>query len=259
MGIGSGSESGRIGLPDKVGVAAGIIGTLTAVVSVSYNVADRKSAEAADARGAREVVLADALRMVEYDEEFGVRKQNEISLLGGDADRLITEYGRDRLHLSATLYRLMGQALAFSTTDLVLAADMLDRAAASATSGSLEPVQVARVRGDLAAQRQQPQEMKTEYDGAVALEADLSEPEPALDSYTRVYRLLDAYLGAGRATSPDIRAQFCAVATDWSPDLPLVQEWADRPLVRRQLTRAGVPDPAGLAAICPKGRSRTVG
>jgi hypothetical protein len=240
------SGAGRV---DWVAAISCLVSLVAAGLSFYYSRADRISAEQADARTARQIILSDAIRIEEYDQTHGVAKQNEISMLGGDADQLIQEYRQSRLHLSATLYRLVGQALAYSTTDLSLAETMLDRAA-TASPGPLEQIQVQRVRGDLAAQRQEPAKLKTAYDSALQLEATLKEPEPAVDAYTRIYRLLDAYLGADRATSPSIRAEFCALADGWSEDLSLVRSSAGSPLVRRQLTRAGATTPAELATTC---------
>jgi hypothetical protein len=189
--------------------------------------------------------------MAEYDAASGVGRQNEIAVLGADVEQLADEYGQSRLHLSATVYRMAAQDVAYSTTDLALADKLLARAEDAAAAGSLELVHVQRVRGDLAAQRQDPGGLEAAYDRALELSGDLDEPEPAVDDYTRVYRLIDAYLGANRApVGSEARQGFCDLTATWSADLAMVRSWAVRPLVSRPLHRVSVASVDDLPAIC---------
>jgi hypothetical protein len=234
-----------------IGVAGGVIGVH---YSNSAKAADARSEQAVAAenvRNAREAAVSEALQVAAYGQEDGVGHQNEIDVLAADIEQLVDDYGQSRLKMSATFYRLVAQNVTYWTTDLGLADRLLDRADHLAGPGSLERVQVARVRGDLAAQRQQPDVMAQAYDDARRLATELTEPEPAVDDYTRVYRLVDAYLGAKRSEmGSEARRGFCRLAHRWSSkDHQLVEDFASRALVRGQLNRVGVPVDQ-LASIC---------
>jgi hypothetical protein len=101
---------------------------------------------------------------------------------------------------------------------------------------------------------QKPEDMADDYEHALAVSADIPDVSPDVDTYTRIYRLLDAYLGAHRAKSDDTKQQFCALADEWASDLSLVTAWESRPHVHTQITaRVRVDHARDLPGICLQG------
>lgn len=209
-----------------------------------------------DARDARQSIVQNALQMSQMQATAGVGRQNEILLLAADSQQLIEEFGQKRLHLSPTLYRQIAQYVAWSTTDLDLAKKMAGAALQYSDDDSLERIHVHRVLGDVAAQQQQPLLLAQHYADALEQAKNLRDADPAIDSYTRAYRLIDAYLGARRADDEQTFAEFCKLASDWGGDRPVIEAMESRPLVRQAMQRAlglavtAEPTTSDLVAVC---------
>jgi hypothetical protein len=245
------------GAPARVqpfSILTGAIGALAAVVGIVVGVQGQRHADSADVRTARASIVADTLQMAEYNDKSGSGSEAEITLLAADAAKLVQDYGAKELALSATTYRLIGQLLTYSTSDLTTAESMLEHAEEAAQGKGLEEVWVWRLRGDAAAQLQKPEDMADDYERALAVSAEIPDVSPDVDTYTRIYRLLDAYLGAHRAKADETKQQFCALADEWASDLSLVAAWESRPHVHSQITaRVRVDAARDLPEICSLG------
>lgn len=245
-------------IAEVVTVASALVAIVISVYNLRSDRQDDAKAEASTLRAARHDVIANVLEMGRYDAEGGGRNQNEIVLLVTDVQGLVAEFGRERLHLSPVVYRLMAEYVAYSTrrVDLAeqLASEVLDMA--DPEVDSVERVLAYRVLGDVAAQSQEPTELVHQYDLAIAANAGYLRDEPRrgadVDHFTQAFRLLSAYLGAAlneRGTS--VHAEFCALVEE--KDWEQLETVAERGRVVTQLKRLGVDAEHldRLRALCP--------
>ncbi|MFD7914386.1 hypothetical protein ACFV30_27305 [Streptomyces sp. NPDC059752] len=157
---------------------------------------------------ARTEISEHVVKISELDRAGQSGSPSEIITRARRVESLIASHGEQELNLGASTYRLIGLFLALSTTDLELAARMVDRglkvADRKVADGSgglhmgdpLEALQSHRVLGDIAAQNLDFHAMMREYKTAL----EISEAEGWRNryvniegrQYTRIYWTLSA-------------------------------------------------------------------
>ncbi len=235
-----------------------VFGLVLGIYNFSGDRADDRHDRANDAREARHDVIADVLQMGELDAEGGASSEREILVLAADAGRLMEDFTPDELRLSPVVYRLMAEYVAYSTREVEVAAELADRVLDVADPDSRERIFAQRVLGHLAAQRVDPAEFESRYDTALALNDVYGERKPhdakQVETFTRAYRLLSAYLGARLSKKePAMQAahqEFCDLAQRWGSDLDHIRQLPSNRRVLDQLGRLRVTDVDGLAGLC---------
>jgi hypothetical protein len=154
---------------------------------------------------ARAEISGYVVDMARLDREAGIRNGNQVLVLAQQSQALIDTYGEERLALSATTYRLIGQFVSLTGENTALAKDMLTPAVRLAgpegrPADPLELVRSYRVYGDIAAQDGQADKMATYYRKALTVAGRVKRSAPEYFdlkdslSYTRVYVLFSALL-----------------------------------------------------------------
>ena len=238
-----------MGETSRINRGAEVVAVVAALVSVGatvYNVVsdrqEHENARKAEARAARHDIVANVLELGQYDADEGARNQHEILVLAADSMQLIDDFGQDRLRLSPVIYRQLAEYVSYSTRNTTLA-DRLARAVLKYASSDDpdELVTAHRVLGDLAARDEDPDVFEEEYELAVASNGGSGEdqrpPSTEIDRFTRVHRLLSAYLGASLSEDDEVRVRFCSFAEGWQDDLPLIERLAHNERVASQLRR----------------------
>ncbi|MEU6471890.1 hypothetical protein ABZ927_03775 [Streptomyces massasporeus] len=197
-----------------------MLSAIAATLSALYGVNASKTL--ADAQGqdlARKEISQYVVQMSEFDRTGGNSRRNEIVTLASQIDALIAQYGQEKLHLSASTYRLTGLFLTLSTTDLELAERMSRQALKLSTrmepdgagglrmADPLEALQAHRVIADIAAQNLQLAKMNREYSAALSItnsegKRNIYIREEARH-FTRIYWALSAMLLADTEDNPD--------------------------------------------------------
>ncbi|MFI2759990.1 hypothetical protein ACH5A3_14075 [Streptomyces echinatus] len=208
----------------RAAVASTVIALLSAIaatISAFYGVS--ASRNLADAQGqdlARNEISQYVVQMSEFDRTGGNARRNEIVTLASQIDALIAQYGQDKLHLSASTYRLIGLFLTLSTTDLELAERMGQRAlrlsARMEPDGAgglrmtdpLEALQAHRVLADVAAQNLDLAKMNREYSAALSITKSEGKRNRYIRMearhFTRIYWALSAMMLADAKGDPDV-------------------------------------------------------
>ncbi len=186
-----------------------LIATSVSLVTAYDGVRTMRSiADAERQDAARTEISEHVVKISELDRAGQSGSPSEIITRARRVESLIAHHGQRDLNLGASTYRLIGLFLALSTTDLELAARMVDRAlklaARTVADGAdglhmddpLEALQSHRVLGDIAAQNLDFRTMTQEYTTAL----EISEAEGWRNryiniegrQYTRIYWALSA-------------------------------------------------------------------
>ncbi|MBL1107277.1 hypothetical protein JK361_22170 [Streptomyces sp. 5-8] len=197
-----------------------MLSALIAAVSAFYGV--RASVSIADTQrqdAARSAISDYVVKMSELVRTSKSDPRNEIVILASQVDALIAQYGQDKLHVSASTYRLTGLFLTLSTTDLELAERMgrkaLELSARMEPDGAgglrmvdpLEALQAHRVLADVAAQNLDLHRMNSEYQAALDIIGSEGKRNRYIRKeaphYTRAYWALSAMQLADGVDKPD--------------------------------------------------------
>ncbi len=122
------------------------------------------------------------------------------------------------------------------------------------TSDSSEVVFAHRVLGGVAAERGDPSKVESEFEQAIAINArsqgGAAHAGEQIDSFTKAFGLVTAYLGARNAHSSTIRVEFCGLAERWAAYAAYVTEHEHNDRLAGQLRRLGASTVDDLAGIC---------
>jgi hypothetical protein len=223
-------------------------------------VAESRRAHDAEADEARREVIANALRMGDYDRTEGLSAQHEVLVLGYDTEYLIKEFHQERLDLSPVIYRTLAEIVAFSTSDADLAATFASRVLQEEDASLFDAAFAQRVLADVAARGSEPGQFERHYAEALLMLGNAEGQDPLAgertDRLTRANRLVSAYVGATRSDG-DAKERFCADAELWTGqgDLERLSQVRTNPRIQSQLGRVGdglTPDElARLGDACP--------
>jgi hypothetical protein len=241
---------------DVVSPIASAVSAVAALVIVVYTIHEDRND---DLEAARKDIVATVYEMGRYDAEGGLRKQHEIEALAIEVQQKIAEFTQGQLHLDPRLYRLMAEYVAYSTTDIGLAETFAQDVITVSTGDSSEVVFAHRVLGGVAAERGDPSVVESEFAQALDINARsqglASRTRSQIDTFTKAFALVTAYLGAQNAGSPEVRAEFCALAGRWGEYVTYVADHERNDRLDGQLRRLDARSADDLRGICEVGGS----